>query len=181
MDFLLLGPVEVRVEGRAVPLPRRQQRSLLAALLLRSGHVASTDWLVDALWGDHPPASAVGSLQNAVSQLRRALGADRLVTRASDLPPSHARRRAHNRSDRRGRCHTRPAASPAVRHRLRSRRRGACGPQALAALADRPARRCRRRCGSGAQLRIRAGVEKRATDGMLAILWPNGFSRNESS
>jgi predicted ATPase/DNA-binding SARP family transcriptional activator len=39
--------------------------------------------LVDALWGDRPPASAISSLQVYVHGLRRAVGADRLETRGN--------------------------------------------------------------------------------------------------
>jgi DNA-binding CsgD family transcriptional regulator len=71
VEFRLLGPLEVRDGGDSVvDLPRRQQRALLAALLVRAGEVVSVDRLVDDLWGERPPASAVGSLQNTVSQLR---------------------------------------------------------------------------------------------------------------
>ena len=78
----LLGPLEVGVSGRPVELRRQKQRALLALLALRAGEVVSTDRLVDELWGTSPPKAAVGSLQNLVSELRKALGADRLVTRA---------------------------------------------------------------------------------------------------
>ena len=83
VEFLVLGPVEARAGGSAVPLPRRQHRALLAALVVHAGEVVSTDRLVDDLWGDDPPASAVGSLQNAVSQLRKALGSDLVVTKVA--------------------------------------------------------------------------------------------------
>ena len=86
MEFRLLGPLEVRDDrGVVIPLPRRQQRALLAALLVRPGAVVSIDRLVDQLWGERPPPSAVGSLQNTVSRLRRVLGADVLRTR----PPGY--------------------------------------------------------------------------------------------
>jgi hypothetical protein len=41
----------------------------------------STDRLIDALWGEGAPPKALGGLHNLVSALRKALGADRLVTR----------------------------------------------------------------------------------------------------
>ena len=63
-------------------LPRRRERALLAALLLRPGEVVSTDRLADAIWGETPPRTAVGSLQNAVSELRKALGHDVVITRS---------------------------------------------------------------------------------------------------
>ena len=80
-EFRLLGPLEVLVQGRELEL-RRKQRSLLALLLLRTGEVVSTDRLVEELWAGRPPKTAVGSLQNLVSELRKALGADALKTRA---------------------------------------------------------------------------------------------------
>lgn len=42
-------------------------------LLLRRGAVVSTDRLIDALWGEQPPPSALASLQAYISNLRRAL------------------------------------------------------------------------------------------------------------
>ncbi len=82
VEFRILGPLEVRDGAGVTPLPRRRERALLAALLLRPGEVVSTDRLVEAVWGEEPPRTVVGSLQNAVSELRKALGADLVVTRA---------------------------------------------------------------------------------------------------
>ena len=81
-EFRILGPLEVRVDGRTVPLGGQRQRALLAALLVHHGQVLPTDRLVDLLWGENAPKTAITSLQNAVSQLRRELGADVVQTRA---------------------------------------------------------------------------------------------------
>ena len=81
-EFRILGPLEARVDGAPVDLGGPRQRALLAALLVHHGQVVSTDRLVDLLWGEHAPKTATTSLQNAVSQLRRALGADVVDTRA---------------------------------------------------------------------------------------------------
>src|SRR4051794_9224556 len=81
MEFRILGPLEVRDGDRPVELPRQKQRALLASLLLRAGEPASIDRLIEDLWGDSAPASARASLQNVVSQLRRLLGPETLVTR----------------------------------------------------------------------------------------------------
>ena len=83
MEFRILGPVEARADGGPIDLGRPKQRALLAALLLRSGEAVARDSLVDALWGEEPPASAVQSLQVYVSGLRKALGADRIETRGT--------------------------------------------------------------------------------------------------
>jgi class 3 adenylate cyclase/tetratricopeptide (TPR) repeat protein len=82
VEIRLLGPLEVDVDGRILDVRRQKQRALLALLALRAGEVVPTDRLVDELWGDEPPKAAVGSLQNFVSELRKLLGADVLVTRS---------------------------------------------------------------------------------------------------
>ena len=51
-------------------------------LLLHPNEAVSTDRLIDAVWGEEPPASAAGALQVHVHALRKVLGADRIVTRA---------------------------------------------------------------------------------------------------
>ena len=85
VEVRLLGPLEVDVSGRRLEVRRQKQRALLALLALRAGEVVSTDRLIEELWGATPPKAAVGSLQNLVSELRKALGAELLVTR----PPGY--------------------------------------------------------------------------------------------
>lgn len=80
MEFRVLGPLEVREGGRPLPLGGGKEAALLALLLLRAGETLSIDRLIDALWGERPPASAAKSVHVYVSHLRRALGG-RLVTR----------------------------------------------------------------------------------------------------
>ena len=81
--FALLGPLEIRVDGEPVELQRRTHQVLLTLLLLRAGEVVSRDKLIDQLWGENPPRTAVGSLQNFVSELRRKLGKDVVRTHAT--------------------------------------------------------------------------------------------------
>jgi DNA-binding SARP family transcriptional activator len=85
VEVKLLGPLEVVVDGRPVELRRKKQRALLALLALRAGEVVSTDRLVNELWGETPPKAAVGSLQNLISELRKLIGVDLLVTK----PPGY--------------------------------------------------------------------------------------------
>jgi DNA-binding SARP family transcriptional activator len=74
VEFRILGPLEVRtVSGRACRLTRRKQRLLLATLLLNANRPASTEGIIDWLWGDRPPASAGQNLHSYVSNLRRLL------------------------------------------------------------------------------------------------------------
>jgi predicted ATPase/DNA-binding SARP family transcriptional activator len=82
-EFRLLGPVEVVGDGAALALGGPKQRALLAELLLRRGAAVPRERLVDVLWGERPPPSAIASLQVYVHGLRRAVGADRLETRGA--------------------------------------------------------------------------------------------------
>jgi len=79
-EFRLLGPLEVVLGGKAVPLAAAKPRALLTLLLLDRNRVVSTERLIDELWSDEPPARATKTLQVYVSQLRKTLGPDRLVT-----------------------------------------------------------------------------------------------------
>src|SRR5215218_10460487 len=81
--FGVLRPLDVRIDGRTVVLRGHKQRLLLALLLLRAGEVMSTDRLLVDIWGEQPPKAALSSLQNRVSQLRKALGPDVVRTVAT--------------------------------------------------------------------------------------------------
>jgi len=81
MEFGVLGPLEARgPEGPLVSLGGIKQRALLAVLLLRANEVVSRDSLIDGLWGDRPPASALHGVEVYVSRLRKTI----LAGRASD-------------------------------------------------------------------------------------------------
>jgi DNA-binding SARP family transcriptional activator len=67
-------------DGRPVEVAGGRQRTLLALLLVHANEVVSTDRLIDGLWGERPPATAPKVLKNAVSQLRRSLGDNLIVT-----------------------------------------------------------------------------------------------------
>jgi DNA-binding SARP family transcriptional activator len=94
-EFRLLGPVEAVVAGKPVRLAAAKPRALLALLLLHRNEVVPTERLIDDLWGDDPPARATKTLQVYVSQLRKELGANRLVTR----PPGYELRVAEGELD----------------------------------------------------------------------------------
>jgi DNA-binding SARP family transcriptional activator/DNA-binding beta-propeller fold protein YncE len=80
MEFRILGPLEVVDHGGNVKLGGSKQRSLLAFLLLNPNQAMSRDRLIDELWGDQPPDTAATAIQVHVSQLRKALGRDVIVT-----------------------------------------------------------------------------------------------------
>jgi DNA-binding SARP family transcriptional activator len=69
----MLGPLEVYDGDDSAALAGLRLRTLLIALALNPGRVVPTTRLVDAVWGDQPPAEAVNALQALVSRLRRAL------------------------------------------------------------------------------------------------------------
>ena len=81
-EFRLLGPLEALIDGIPVNLAAAKPRALLALLLLHRNRVVPTEKLIDELWGDEPPARATKTLQVYVSQLRKELGPERLLTRA---------------------------------------------------------------------------------------------------
>ncbi|SDC98553.1 Predicted ATPase [Geodermatophilus telluris] len=78
MDLLVLGPLEVRRDGRPVPVRRGRPRRLLLSLLLRRGDPVPQETLVDQLWGDELPGDADNALHVLVSYLRRTVSGERL-------------------------------------------------------------------------------------------------------
>lgn len=81
MQYGLLGPLEVRSNGRTIAIGRGKQRALLASLALNAGRVVPAERLIDDLWGDEPPATATTALQVYVSRLRKSLGEGAIETR----------------------------------------------------------------------------------------------------
>src|SRR3954470_2656678 len=71
MQVRLLGPVELWDGTASVPLGPRA-RAVLAALSLDPGRVRSVDRLIEAVWGDRAPTTAIAQIQACVSTLRRA-------------------------------------------------------------------------------------------------------------
>lgn len=90
MRFRVLGVVDiVDADGSTRAIGSVNQRTVLAALLANRPEVVTLDTLVDALWGETPPRSAVTTLRTYVSRLRAHVG-DALTTRgpgfALDVP-----------------------------------------------------------------------------------------------
>jgi DNA-binding SARP family transcriptional activator len=81
-EFRILGPLEVVDETGVKPLGGVKQRAVLALLVLEAPRPVSTDRLIDALWGEQPPRTAQTSLQNFISQLRKLISPEVLVTKA---------------------------------------------------------------------------------------------------
>ena len=71
--------IEARIDASSPPidLGGNKQQRVLAALLLAKGNVVSKDRLIDAVWGDRPPAKPNVTLRSYVSHLRKVLEPDR--------------------------------------------------------------------------------------------------------
>lgn len=81
MRIDVLGALQIEVDGRPVELGARVQRRLLVALVVHVSEVVSVDALIDAVWGDAPPASAAKTVHSYVARLREALAVDRMARR----------------------------------------------------------------------------------------------------
>ena len=73
VQFSVLGPVRVLVDGAEARIGQPRQRAVLASLLLRGGTAVSPHTLIDDVWGDEAPASAAGSVRTYVYRLRQVL------------------------------------------------------------------------------------------------------------
>ena len=71
--FNVLGSMEVHDHDEVLDLGPRMVRAVLAALLIEVNRPVTTDRLIDQLWGERPPATAVSALQVHISALRRIL------------------------------------------------------------------------------------------------------------
>ncbi|MCO8277711.1 NB-ARC domain-containing protein [Actinoplanes sp. TRM 88003] len=67
----VFGGLRLWRDGGEVELGSPRQRAVLAVLLAARGAVVSTSELVDTLWGERPPASAVNQVQRLIGQVRR--------------------------------------------------------------------------------------------------------------
>ncbi|HUK45031.1 MAG TPA: BTAD domain-containing putative transcriptional regulator, partial [Gaiellaceae bacterium] len=81
MEFGILGPLVVRMDGREVSIGSAKQRAALVVLLLRRGEVVPVETLVELLWNARPPARAVDALRVHVSQLRKLLDPGTIETK----------------------------------------------------------------------------------------------------
>uniref|UniRef100_UPI003F490C47 AfsR/SARP family transcriptional regulator n=1 Tax=Nonomuraea bangladeshensis TaxID=404385 RepID=UPI003F490C47 len=84
IQFGILGPLEVEVDGRELTLPAGKHRVLLAALLLRANRTVHTDELIEYVWGDTPPVTPRGTVQTYMARLRAALRPNDLIVTRRD-------------------------------------------------------------------------------------------------
>ena len=80
MDYRILGPLEAFDGERAISLGGARQRAVLALLVLHGNETLTSDVIVDELWGEQAPPTAVKVLQNCVSALRKELPPETIRT-----------------------------------------------------------------------------------------------------
>jgi DNA-binding SARP family transcriptional activator len=85
-EFNLLGPFEVvDASKKLIPIAPKP-RQVLALLLMRAGEVVNIEDIIEELWADDPPSSAVTTAQTYICHLRKRLG----YLAALDNPPELA-------------------------------------------------------------------------------------------
>lgn len=72
-EIRLLGPVEVIGPLGPATLHGARQRAVLGALALNAGTTVPRERLIDVLWDENPPRTAVRSLRSHVSRVRQSL------------------------------------------------------------------------------------------------------------
>ena len=82
LEVRILGPLEVWDGEKPLQLGGQRQRAVLAILAVHAGEVVPSERLITELWGESPPPTASTALQNAISQLRKALGPEAVETRS---------------------------------------------------------------------------------------------------
>ncbi len=80
MQFVALGPVGAMDGDRPVQLGSLRHRAVFGVLLSRVGHPVPIDVITTEIWGDDADNRAVASLYTHISNLRGAIGKDRIVS-----------------------------------------------------------------------------------------------------
>lgn len=73
LQVRILGPLAAWRDGVAIGLGGPRQRAVLGLLAVHQGTGLHREAVIDALWGEEPPATAVSLVQAYVSRLRRVL------------------------------------------------------------------------------------------------------------
>jgi DNA-binding SARP family transcriptional activator len=87
IGFGVLGPLQMTVDGAAVPLGTPKQRAVLAVLVMNRSRPVGIDSLITAAWEQWPPPEARASLHSYISNLRKLLGDSRSML--VNAPPGY--------------------------------------------------------------------------------------------
>jgi DNA-binding SARP family transcriptional activator len=82
VDVAVLGPLTVSDGATTIDIRAAKERAVVAALALAVPRPLRAETLIDALWGERPPATASKTLQNYVARLRRILPPGTIVSEA---------------------------------------------------------------------------------------------------
>ncbi|WP_030909779.1 AfsR/SARP family transcriptional regulator [Streptomyces sp. NRRL F-5126] len=75
MEFRVLGPIDVRAQGRDLTPSAPKQRQVLALLVAQANHRVSVPALLNEVWDCEPPRTATTALQTYIGAIRKALAA----------------------------------------------------------------------------------------------------------
>ncbi|MGW5652756.1 AfsR/SARP family transcriptional regulator [Streptomyces humi] len=99
LTFRVLGELTVSNGHGVVPITAGRQEVVLAALLLESGKLLSSDHLIRLLWDDEPPDTARTQVQICVSRVRKSLAAADIGAAIVTRPPGYVLQIGDNRID----------------------------------------------------------------------------------
>ncbi|MEU1873962.1 DNA-binding SARP family transcriptional activator [Streptomyces ambofaciens] len=71
LDFRILGPLDVRLNGQGLTVGGPRQRAVLSALLLSANQVVSCDSLIEKVWNGRPPRTARTQVAICIATLRK--------------------------------------------------------------------------------------------------------------
>jgi DNA-binding SARP family transcriptional activator len=92
MRISILGPLEVVGPQGPVTFTARRQQIVLAVMLWNANRVVPMEVLIDALWGQEPPATARSQVHISVSGIRKRLARGGLHELLSTCPPGYRTR-----------------------------------------------------------------------------------------
>jgi predicted ATPase/class 3 adenylate cyclase len=72
----LMGSVGLAIDGRPIDVGGPKPQCILGVLALSAGRPVSTDRIIDLVWDERPPATALRTVQSCAASLRRSMGAD---------------------------------------------------------------------------------------------------------
>ena len=73
VHYGILGPLELRVNGRQLAVGGPRVQAVLAVLVMQEGREIAAETLIDIVWGDNPPPTVRTSLQVHISKIRSVL------------------------------------------------------------------------------------------------------------
>ncbi|MDW5328548.1 AfsR/SARP family transcriptional regulator [Plantactinospora sp. KLBMP9567] len=73
VEIQLLGPLQVVADPKPLSVGTPKQQAVLAMLAIRPGRMVTLEELIDELWPEAAPASAVANARGYAASLRRAL------------------------------------------------------------------------------------------------------------